>query len=237
MASKNPLEEARNHILQCRQLGIEDKYSEKGISEEVLNISDALDRYYGINRSTVRNTPPVNPELERMGYSRVGLRNALRINMEPEQEDFQHIKQLLSAVKEPLTSIKNKCSSQDMFYLSFSSMIVSIALQNVFSRVNSYKRPPSVEQSLAFILKGVDSDYGTLVARALGVMDSLQHFDMMPELKGNYEANRKRLQSINDEINAALYRRSTPSSGCLVFLLIASTSLFMCFGGLLMFLK
>ena len=239
MASKNPLEEVRNHILQCQQLGIEDEFLKMGISEEVLNISNALDGYYGINRSTVCNSPPVNPDLEREGLIRLDNRHVLRIiNVEPQQEFFQHIKQLLSSVKEPLTSIKNKRSSQDTFYLSLSTMIVSIALQNVVSRVNSYRRSPSVEQSLVFNLKGVDPEYRTLVERALGVMDCLQHFDMIPERKGNYEANRESLQSIYDDINTALHRRSTKnSSGCLVFLLIASTSLFMCFGGLLMFLK
>lgn len=251
MASKNPLEEVRSHILQCRQLGIEDEFSELKISEEVFKISDALDRYYGINRSNERTSSPGNPGLEKSDlitvfdeyYKNHGhLWSMSQSRQNETREYFQQTKRLLSSVKEPLTSIKNKRSSQDTFYLSLSSTIVSIAIRDVVSEVNSYQKPSPSNITRYHPMTGVDMLYSKLIIRALEVIDILYHFDMTPECKENYEANRKSLQTIKDYIikteNAALQRRSKQSSsGCLVFLLVASTSLFVCFGGLLMFLK
>ena len=50
MESKNPLEEAREYILQSRELGVIDDFTSKGIADEIITISDALDMYFGISR-------------------------------------------------------------------------------------------------------------------------------------------------------------------------------------------
>lgn len=50
MASNNPLEDIRNAILEYQYFGFENEISRLGVSDELMKISDALDRYYGIVR-------------------------------------------------------------------------------------------------------------------------------------------------------------------------------------------
>ena len=50
MEAKNPLEDIRNAILENQYFGIENEISQLGVSYELMEISNALDSYYGIVR-------------------------------------------------------------------------------------------------------------------------------------------------------------------------------------------
>ena len=57
MEKKNPFEEVRTAILASQLLGIENEVSELGISDELLDICDAIDDYYGIKKKPVTQYP------------------------------------------------------------------------------------------------------------------------------------------------------------------------------------
>ena len=252
METKNPLEEVRNYILQCQQLGIEDEFSEKGISDEVIKISNALDLYYGINRLPSVDHASASSDSVRLP-DRSLYEMASHAGMLPSSTDlckdfFRETKTMLHTVRDPLVSIKNKVTITDTFYLNLSSAIVSIALKNVVLSLNSYKRPAPrgcgilrSDDSFDISICGVDLNYRNMVLSSLGVMNYLKNFDMTHECKSNYEENHQRLQRLNsyieDRFRHSSRNQKKSSSGCLVFLLLVSTSLFMCFGGLLIFLK
>ena len=134
MESKNPLEEIREAILESRLFGIDNEISQMGVSDELLGISDALDNYYGIKRRQEPDTA------EMMG-------GTYRIKPSPYissivgnpwgEEKFSKTTALLEEVKTPLESMRKKLPDNDPIYLNLSSAIVSIALRNVVSSVNS----------------------------------------------------------------------------------------------------
>ena len=233
-------------------MGIEDEFSEKGISDEVIKISNALDLYYGINRLPSVDHASASSDSVRLP-DRSLYEMASHAGMLPSSTDlckdfFRETKTMLHTVRDPLVSIKNKVTITDTFYLNLSSAIVSIALKNVVSSLNSYKRPAPrgygilrSDDSSDISICGVDLNYRNMVLSSLGVMNYLKYFDMTPECKSNYEGNHQRLQQLNSYIEDRLRHPSRnqkkSGSGCLVFLLLVSTSLFMCFGGLLIFLK
>ena len=57
MEKKNPFEEVRTAILASQLLGIENEVSELGISDELLDICDAIDDYYGIKKKPITQYP------------------------------------------------------------------------------------------------------------------------------------------------------------------------------------
>ena len=239
MEIKNPLEEIRNAILESQLFGVENEITQLGVSKELLKISDALDNYYGIKRKDEPDT------VEIMG-------GAYRIKPSPYissivgnplgEEKFGKTTALLEEVKTSLESIKERLSIDDPVYLNLSSAIVSIALRNVVSSVNSYQKPSYYDYKRYDMISGVDKEFSNLVFGGLKVFNMLNDFDMTKECHDNYEANRKTILSMAESIkDAYLHPRSnlhskSSSSGCIVLALTLSTSIVACLCGILMIL-
>lgn len=239
MEIKNPLEEIRNAILESQLFGVENEITQLGVSKELLKISDALDNYYGIKRKDEPDT------VEIMG-------GAYRIKPSPYissivgnplgEEKFGKTTALLEEVKTSLESIRKKLSIDDTVYLNLSSAIVSIALRNVVSSVNSYQKPSYYDYKRFDMISGVDKEFSNLVFGGLKVFNMLSDFDMTKECHDNYEANRKTILSMAESIkDAYLHPRSnlhskSSSSGCIVLALTLSTSIVACLCGIVMIL-
>lgn len=239
MEIKNPLEEIRNAILESQLFGVENEITQLGVSKELLKISDALDNYYGIKRKDEPDT------VEIMG-------GAYRIKPSPYissivgnplgEEKFGKTTALLEEVKTSLESIREKLSIDDTVYLNLSSAIVSIALRNVVSSVNSYQKPSYYDYKRFDMISGVDKEFSNLVFGGLKVFNMLSDFDMTKECHDNYEANRKTILSMAESIkDAFLHPRSnlhskSSSSGCIVLALTLSTSIVACLCGIVMIL-
>lgn len=231
MESKNPLEEIREAILESRLFGIENEISQMGVSDELLSISDALDNYYGIKRKQEPDT------IEMMG-------GTYRIKPSPYissivgnpwgKEKFSKTTALLEEVKTPLESMRKKLPDNDPIYLNLSSAIVSIALRNVVSSVNSYKEPAYHDYRRYDMISGVDKEFSNLVFGGLKVFNILSDFDMTKECLDNFEANRKTILSMAESIREAMLHPSrnlqskSSSSGCIVLALALSTSIIAC---------
>ena len=240
MESKNPLEEIREAILESRLFGIENEISQMGVSDELLSISDALDNYYGIKRKQ----EPDNVEM--MG-------GTYRIKPSPYissivgnpwgEEKFSKTTALLEEVKTPLESMRKKLPDNDPIYLNLSSAIVSIALRNVVSSVNSYKKPAYHDYRRYDMISGVDKEFRNLVLGGLKVFNILSDFDMTEECFENYEANRKTILSMAESIREAMLHPSrnlhskSSSSGCIVLALALSTSIVACLCGFIVMLS
>lgn len=231
MESKNPLEGIRNAILESQLFGVENEITQMGVSDELLEISDALDIYYGISREPkakpapgvyeIKPSPIITKILNDTSYYRSF--NA-----------FQSILDLINNVKEPLATMKEKLSINHPVYLNLSSAIVSIALQNVVSSINSYQKPAYNNYKRYNLISGVDNELSNLVLGGLKVLNELNSFDMSKECYDNYETNRKSLLSMAESIREAMSHPRTSSaknssSGCLVFALAVSTSIMACF--------
>lgn len=241
MESKNPLEEIREAILESQMFGIDNEISRLGVSEELLKISDALDDYYGIKRKQEPDS------VEIMG-------GVYRIKPSPYfsslvgnpfgEEKFVKTTALLKEVEKPLESMKEKLPKDDPMYLNLSSAIVSIALRNVVSSVNSYQKPVYHDYKRYDMISGVDKEFSNLIFGGLKVFIMLSDFDMTKECLDNYEANRKAILSMAESIQDAYLhpRRSSgsssksSSSGCAVLALTLSTSIIVCLCGILMIL-
>ncbi|MBO7139954.1 MAG: hypothetical protein J6W19_05205 [Prevotella sp.] len=239
MESKNPLEEIRNAILESQLLGVENDVTKLGVSEELMKICDALDNFYGIKRKDEQNTVEImggvyrikpNPYISSIVGNPFG------------EEKFGKTTALLKEVKTSLKTMKEKLSIDDPVYLNLSSAIVSIALRNVVSSVNSYQKPAYYDYKRYDLISGVDKEFSNLVFGGLKVFNMLSDFDMSKECHDNYEANRKTILSLAESIkDAYLHPRShlhskSSSSGCIVLVLTLSTSIVACLCGILMIL-
>lgn len=240
MESKNPLEEIREAILESRLFGIENEISQMGVSDELLSISDALDNYYGIKRKQEPDT------VEVMG-------GTYRIKASPYissivgnpwgKEKFSKTTALLEEVKTPLESMRKKLPDNDPIYLNLSSAIVSIALRNVVSSVNSYKKPAYHDYRRYDLISGVDNEFSSLVLGGLNVFNMLSDFDMTKDCFDNYETNRKTILSMAESIREAMLhpnhnlQSKSSSSGCIVLALAISTSIVACFCGIIIILS
>ncbi len=158
------------------------------------------------------------------------------------EEKFGKTTALLEEVKTSLESIREKLSIDDTVYLNLSSAIVSIALRNVVSSVNSYQKPSYYDYKRFDMISGVDKEFSNLVFGGLKVFNMLSDFDMTKECHDNYEANRKTILSMAESIkDAYLHPRSnlhskSSSSGCIVLALTLSTSIIACLCGIVMIL-
>lgn len=245
MESKNPLEEIREAILESQLFGIENEITQMGVSDELLQISDALDKYYGIERES-KVALPSNGRHVMNDYNIFTIKPSPYISSivgNPFGESkFSKTKDLLNQVKEPLKSMKSKLSKDDPIYLNLSSAIVSIALRNVVSAVNSYQKPAYYDYKRYNHFTGIDNEFSNLIFGGLDVFNELNNFDMTKECIDNYESNRKTILSMAESIrNAILHPKSSfstksSSSGCLVLVLTISTSIVACFGVFVLFI-
>lgn len=238
MESKNPLEEIRSAILESQLFGIENEITQMGVSDELLKISDALDKYYGISREPKVKPAPGVYEIK---PSPIITKILNETSLYSSFHAFQSIHDLINKVKEPLATMKEKLSINDPVYLNLSSAIVSIALQNVISSINSYQKPVYHDYKRYNLISGVDNEWSNLVLGGLDVFNELNGFDMTQECSDNYEANKKTLLSMAESIREAMLHPRTSSaksssSGCLVLALAVSTSIMACFGVFVLFL-
>lgn len=246
MESKNPLEDIRTAILESKLFGIENEITQMGVSDELLKISDALDNYYGIDRGL-----KVNPLDEGHVLNKF---NTYTIKPSPyvsnfissitdspfDVKKFGKTTDLLKQVITPLKSMKKKLSKDNLIYLSLSSAVVSIALRDVVSSINSYQKPAYYDYKRYDPISGIDNVFSNLVYGGLKVFNELGNFDMTKECFDNYESNRKTILSMANNIqNAMLHPRTSSSnksgsSGCLVLALTVSTSIVACIGTFLL---
>ena len=238
MESKNPLEEIRAAILESQLFGIENEITQMGVSDELLKISDALDIYFSIKREPPKK--PSNGGHVLNAYNTYTIKPCLFISSLVDSSfdrgKFSKTTDLLNHVKQPLKSMKAKLSENDPVYTNLSSAIVSIALRNVVSSVNSYQKPAYYHYKRYDPFTGVDQEFSSLILGGLKVFNELSDFDMTKECLDNFEANRNTILSMAKSIQDAMMHPRTSSStkssssGCLVLALAVSTSIIACFG-------
>lgn len=225
MDTKNPLEKMRESIINARSKGKADVFAQKGIDEEILQISDAFDKYYNIKRSSETESPTKS-----LGYDEALMNMMSQVFYdETQSEPFSGINELLKKVNEPLRRIKEKLSSDDSsFYISLSSMIVSVAITRVVSGINSYKPPKSYDLHRIDI-DGVDKVYRNLIYGALEVFNKLKNFYMNEQSKMIYDKNNSTLISLATSISPKTIqsrrRELNKSGGCMVLIVAISTSI------------
>ena len=236
MDSKNPMEKMREAIIKARSLGDKDVFTQKEIAGEILQISDAFDKFYNIKRTSETKSPTSSLSSDET------IKDLFfqTFHDETEPDPFRGTIKLLKEVNEPLKIIKKKlCSDDDNFYLSLSSMIVSVAIRSVVFRINSYKPPKSYDLH-RFDLDGVDKVYRNLIHGALDVFFNLKNFDMDGQTKMDYDKNNNTLISIEKSINPitirANRREEKKSSGCMILVVAITTSLLVCTLGLVLIL-
>ena len=238
MENKNPLEEIREAILESKLYGIENEITQLGVSDALLKISNAIDKYYGISREhktnpakgvfEIKSSPLITKMFDETSFYR-------------SLYAFQNTHDLLNEVKEPLEKMRNKLSKENSFYLNLSSAIVSIALHDVVSSINSYQKPAYYDNKRYNPISGVDDVFSNLVHGGLKVFIELRNFDMTNECFDNYESNRKTIISMADSIHNVMFHPSTisskksSSSGCLILALTVSTSIVVCIGTFVLF--
>lgn len=232
MEKENPLEDLRTEILRNQSDGLIDDFIRMGIADDILMICDALDGYYGINRSQKTSGDEVLDALNlylKPSYSYYS-RKALDMPFNS-RTHFLSVKNLIEVTKIPLSDIKQKTSNDNPLYINLSSMIAAIAVRGVVSTVNNYQKPKTYTNSCYSQVLGIDLNYYNLISDALKVMSSLKDFDMSQECINNYEENRKSLVKISLAINKAILQNDKSSSsqkesgGCMVFMIVLFASI------------
>ena len=232
MEDKNPLEDLRTEILKNQSDGYVDDFIRTGIADNILMICDALDGFYGINRSQKTSGNEVLDALNlyhKPSYSYYS-RKALDMPFSS-RTYFSSVNNLIKVTKIQLLDIKQKTSKDNPFYLNLSSLIAAIAVRDVVSIVNNYQKPKAYTNSYYSQVFGIDFNYCNLINDALKVMSSLRDFDMTQECENNYEENRKSLVTISQAINEAVSQNDkssspqTESGGCMVFVIVLFASI------------
>lgn len=235
MEKKNPLENLRTEIIKNQSLGYLGEFTQAGVSGEILALCDALDSFYGIDRSSKKassNTKASsfldvidqNYKKNSVSYS---VLNSMRVG---KQWNYSRTNTLIQKSKEPLASMREKLSKENQLYLNISSVITSIALQDIVSSVNSFQEPKPTGISYYGQHSGFGNHY-YLIKESLEVIRALKGFDMTEECKQHYEENRKTLETISQKINHTVlqYGREsstqTKSSGCMVFIIVLFASI------------
>jgi len=241
MQTKNPLEEIREVIVRSRKVGYTDEFTKMGVSDEILIISDALDKYYEISREPKPEPAPGVYEIKPSPLIQKLNDDFTRTYHTSHLFERTHI--LLDTVKEPLQVIKMKLENgqETPFSTQLSSLIVSIALQKVVEEVNSCQKSQSdIYQRYP---RQYDSGYAHAdlfsLRNAQDVMTKLADFEMTKECKENYETNRMALSSIIDykftAIESEAHRvEKRNNSGCMILLFALSTSMAICSSVLLL---
>lgn len=246
---KNPLEDLREEILNNQAEENIDDFTQMGIAEEVLMLCDALDRYYGIDKSKVKtdsNTFVSDNWMNNLYHEDSFLsrsRNSITYHMlnenivgRPRQCKSE---ELVKESSPYLNSIRNKLSKENPLYLQLSSLIASIAVRDVVSTLNNFY---SSSSSTGYRNNmGLGGKLFPLLNSAGNVMSVLKGFDMTDECKGNYEENRKRImeyrQSIEDAVREYSYKSNAKAenSGCMLFFLTIIITFF-CFCGVFIYM-
>lgn len=215
MEKKNPLEEIREAILESQLLGVENEISQMGVSDELLELCDALDSYCGIKRKTVSegnkssNNYMLDPNDSSSGLKLFPNNDPISREMRI-KDSYKKTTTLLNQAKQPLFSIRRKLSKDAPFYLDLSSLIVSVGLRDAISPINSYKKqssgsPFSPQNYDVFsALTGIDLIFSTIVSESINVFNTLEGFDMTKECYEYYAENKKRLWYLFDKINDAM---------------------------------
>ena len=245
MEAKNPLEDIRNAILENQYFGIENEISQLGISNELMEISDVLDIYYGIVRKKEKeSTSDDNLVKDRLievfdeFYKSHPSSTYSAISEIKYNNPNKFIKEinLVNNVKTPLESIKQRLTKDNLLYLNISTIIASIAVNSVVSSINSYKPQNSYNNQQYNPFLGFDRNYYDLIQSGSKVFKGLKGFDMTDDFLANYETNRDAIFSMEKKLNdLILHPRTTTSnksssSGCMVFALLLSTAMFSCLG-------
>lgn len=234
MEKKNPLEDLRTEIIKSRSSGSLDEFTQAGISNEILDLCDALDSFYGIDRSpkmASSNTKASSMwDVIDQNYKSNSVSNSVLNSMRvSKQWNYSRTNTLIQKSKESLISLKEKLSIENPLYINLSSMIVSIALQDVVSSVNSFQDPKSANISYCGQNSGFRYYYYLIIKESLEVIRALKDFDMTEDCKHYYEENRKELETITQEINQEVLGRESStrakSSGCMVFIIFLFASI------------
>lgn len=238
MEKTNPLEDIREEILRGKALGYIDEFSQIGISNELLCISDALDDYCGIVRDPPKESSFYLPNSRVFESLLAGSEQDERI-----KKRVSTILILVNRVREPLQGIREKLGEDNSFYLSLSSTIVSIVLRVPIASLNSYQKPSPYDYRRYSVISGVDTVLQTIVVESYKAFDAVKDFDMTAECREYYEKNKDTLysiiRSINQVSNSTTRKASTTtesSNGCMVAALVISTSLIACLCGVVMVL-
>ena len=183
MEKKNPLEEFRKEIQKSHPDGYIDDFTKLGISDEILDICDALDKFYGIyNPPQTSGDKIVDILNSTLSYTNYTSRILNSIDPFP----FSSAKNLILRTKKPLLQVKLKLSKENPLYLNMSSAIVTIIVNSIVTKVNNY-------HSIKPYTLGMDIRYLRLINAAVKTMILMEDFDMTVECRNNYDENRNLL--------------------------------------------
>lgn len=183
MEKKNPLEEFRKEIQKSHSDGYIDDFTKLGISDEILDICDALDRFYGIYKTPQTSGDKIvdilNSTLTYTSYT-----STIFNSIDP--FPFSSAENLILRTKKPLLQVKLKLSKENPLYLNMSSAIVAIIVNSIVTKVNNY-------HSIKPYTLGMDIRYLRLINAAVKTMTLMKDFDMTVECRNNYDENRNLL--------------------------------------------
>lgn len=245
MEAKNPLEDIRNAILENQYFDIENEISQLGVSDELMEISNALDSYYGIVREKKEESTNkdglVQDNLSRVmneyykshPSSTYSALSGIKYN---NPNKFIKELDLIKNVKKPLESIKQRLTKENPLYLNISTAIASIAVNSVVSSINSYNPQNSYNYQRYNPLTDFDGNYYYLIHSGSKVFNVLKGFDMTNEFFANYETNRDAILSMDKKFTDLILNprtttsKKSSSSGCMVLAFLLSTAMFSCLG-------
>ena len=234
MEKKNPFEEVRSAILASQLLGIENEVSELGISDELLDICDAIDDYYGIKKKPVTQYPSdTNDNNQIYKIFEVKPKQLFLTDYDKFEQlqsiDFAKDLNLLKRTEVQLKSIKRKLPEDNPIYIQISSAIASIAIRDVVSTINSYQRPITTYNLRTYdFLTGVDMLYSNIIYKGIDVFYELKKFDMTQDCYDVFQSNYNRISAICDKISDTILNPPSTkknSSGCMVVAITLSTSI------------
>lgn len=121
-------------------------------------------------------------------------------------DTIENADDLLNSCKPKLQNMKGALGAYDDFYLKISSAVVNNAQGMLVTVINEAQQDPLINIGHLDGLKNK-------VKGAIKVSDKLGSFDMVSELKDQYNKNHRTLKSISSQLNSASSGSSSSSSG------------------------
>ena len=118
---------------------------------------------------------------------------------------IESARDLVVSCKSKLTNIKNELGSYDDFYLQISSAVVGNALGMIIEVVNNAQSGLEYDPSKLILLPDI-------VSSAVSVLEKMENYDMISEVRNRYNTNKRTIDSINSQLQTINRQRTSYSS-------------------------
>ena len=119
---------------------------------------------------------------------------------------IENAENLINSCKPKLISIKNKLGRQDDFYLQISSLVVNSSLNMIIEVVNREQNQLQYDQTKLIILP-------LTISAALSVLNQLESFDMIENVRIRYNTNKRIISNINNQLQTLTRQEPASSFG------------------------